>query len=231
VYAWNDAAGPCQPASTEGFVPVEIEPLVNPVCTDEQITGLVTQCYDPSLLDNSACLAWKAVPENQTCLTSCPISTPIASGPVTGNPPPPPVGPWGPIVKIENPGRIGFFDLGACLALMDPTPAAQACADALNTQLECEYYACAGNCSIPTTETADAGAIYDAQSAYIYCTYAADTGPCASYVEAVTDCVAALPADGPGLFCVDGTLMSGDPGSFNPAAEKLLGAQCGGASP
>ena len=231
VYDWNDAAGPCQPARADAFKPVKIAPLVNPVCTDDQINGLVTQCYDPSLPDSSACDAWKAVPDNQSCLTSCPVSTPIAPGAISGNPPPTPAGPWGPLVKLENPGKIQFFDLGTCVALMDPSAAGQACADAINTELECEYYACAANCPIPTSATADPSTIIAAKEAYIYCTYAADSGPCASYVKPVADCVAALPPEAPELFCVDGTLMSGDPSSFNPAAAKLLGAQCGGAPP
>ena len=230
VYAWNDAAGICQPSPTGAFTPVKITPLVNHVCTDAQITGLVTQCFDPSLPDNTACQAWKAVPENEACLTSCPIATNIAPMPATTNPPPTPMSPWGPLVKIENPGSLELFDLGTCVAMADPSPAGQSCGDALNAQLECEYYACAANCPIPT-DTSDAGALRSAEYAYQNCTYAADSGPCASYVKAAIDCVAALPANAPELFCVDGTLLSGDPALFDPAAEKLLGAQCGGATP
>ncbi len=219
VYAWNDAAGACQPAPTDAFSPVKITPLVNPVCTDAQITSLVTQCFDPSLPDNTACTAWKAIPENSSCLTGCPIASDITSSS------------WGPLVKITNPGTIEFWDYGSCVALMDPSPAGQACADAIDAQLECESYACTTNCPIPTTATDDAGTIRNDQRAYIDCTYAADSGPCASYVKAVTDCVAALPANAPERFCIDGTLLSRDPTSFNPAAEKLFGAQCGGAPP
>ncbi len=219
VYAWNDAAGACQPASAAAFAPVKITPVVNPICTDAQIAGMVSQCFDPSLPDKTACTAWKAIPENANCLGSCPVASDIAASS------------WGPLVKITTPGTIEFWNFGGCVATMDPSPAAQACGDALDAQLECEAYACATNCPIPTTQTADAGAIISAEEAFINCTYAADSGPCASWVKAVTDCVAALPATSPARFCVDGTLLSGDPTSFDPAAEKLFGAQCGGAPP
>ena len=221
VYTWNDAASACQPLSTDTFVPVKIAPAVDAACTDAQIVGLVTQCFDPSLPDNTACTAWRADPSNLACLNSCPIVSNIAASPTTGNPPPPPVGPWGPLVKITNPGILEFIDLGTCVATADPSPTGQVCADALNSQLECEYFACAGNCPIPS-DTSDASALVSAEEAYRSCTLAADTGPCASYVSAVTTCVSALPANAPELFCVDGTLLSGDPTTFDPAAEKIL---------
>jgi hypothetical protein len=227
TYTWNDAAPACQPESTASFTPVKIVPLVNPVCTDAQIVGLVTQCFDPSLPDDTACTAWKAIPENQGCLDNCPVASSIAPTPVMGNPPPTPVSPWGPLVKIMNPGKLEFWDLGTCVALADPSPAGQSCADALNAELECEYYACAGNCSIPLNP--DAGALLPAEEAYQNCTLSADRGPCVTYVNAVTTCVSSLPANAPEMFCIDGSLLSGDPTSFDPAAEKIIGAQCGGA--
>jgi hypothetical protein len=228
VYAWNDAAPACQPESTASFAPVKIAPAVNPVCSPSQIIGLVTQCFDPSLPDNTACTAWRADPSNAACFTSCPVVSNIAPTPVTGNPPPTPVGPWGPLLKITNPGVLEFFDLGTCVATADPSPAGQACADAIEAQFQCEYFACAGNCPIPT-DTTDPSALVAAEEAYESCTSASESGPCASYVNAVTTCVAALPANAPEMFCVDGTMLSGDPASFDPAAEKLFTAQCGGA--
>ncbi len=228
VYASNDAASSCQPQSTDTFSPVKIAPVVSPACTDDQIVGLVTQCFDPSLPDNTACTTWRADPNNLACLDSCPIVSNIAASPTTGNPPPPAVGPWGPLVKITNPGVLEFFDFGTCVATADPSPAGQACAEALNAELQCEYFACAGNCPVPS-DTSDAGALISAEEAYRSCTLAADTGPCASYVGTVTTCVSALPANAPELYCVDGTLLSGDPTTFDPAAEKLFRGQCGGA--
>jgi hypothetical protein len=228
VYAWNDAAPSCQPQSADGFVPVKITPVVNPVCTTSQVVGLVTQCFDPSLPDDTACNAWKADPANETCLTSCPVASPVAPMPVTSNPPPTPAGPWGPLVKILNPGELEFWNLGACVSVTDPSTAGQACADALNAELQCEYYTCAANCPVPTDT--DAGAtIIAAEEAYRSCSLAADTGPCASWVNAVTTCVSEPPDAAPESFCIDGTLLSGDPTSFDPAAEQFIGAQCGGA--
>lgn len=214
VYAYNDAAPACQPAATTGFSPVKITPLALHACTDAQIQGVVSQCFDPSLPDNTACKTWRADPANQACLDSC-IVTSIDAGA------------WGPLVKVTNPGVLEFYDLGACVATFDPSPAGQACADALNAEFQCEQFACAGNCPIP----ADAGAadLVPAEIAFQNCTLAAGSGPCASYLKAVTDCVGTIPASSPQKLCVDGTLLSGDPTSYDPAAEKFFGAQCGGA--
>lgn len=216
VYAWNDAAGACQPLSTASFTAKTITPVVNHTCTDAQVTGYVTQCLDPSLPDNTACLAWKAVPENAACIAACPVVTDIGATS------------WGPFVRVGSPGTLTFHDLGACVALMDPSQAGQACAAAIETQLQCEVAACAAVCSIETPDSgADAGAIYNDELAFVYCTYAADSAECASQVKAVTDCAPNVAASA--RFCVDGTLSSGDPSSANPAHLKLIGAQCGGA--
>lgn len=215
-YAWNDAAGSCQPLSTAGFTAKPITPVVNHACTDAQITGYVTQCLDPSLPDATACLAWKAVPENAACLASCPVVSDVGATS------------WGPYVRAGSPGTLNFTDIGACVALMDPSSTGQACAAALETLLQCEVAACAGSCPIEAADSgADAGAIYDEKVALIYCTYAADSAECATQVKAVTDCVPNVAASA--RFCVDGTLSSGDPKSANPAHEKIIGAQCGGA--
>jgi hypothetical protein len=208
---------------------VKIAPVVNPVCTDAQIVGYVTQCLDPSLPDATACTAWKAVPENKACIDACPVVSNVAASPVTGNPPPTPAGPWGPLVRISNPGAIDFWNLGGCVATADPSPAGQSCGDALNAQLECEYTACAASCPIPLNPP-DASLTVAAQSAFIECVFAADSTVCSTYVAAVEQCVAALPSSAPELFCVDAQLLSGDPSTFDPAAEKLLTTQCGGAS-
>ena len=134
VYAWNDAAGACQPLSAAGFSPRTITPVVNQACTDAQVAGYVTECLDPSLPDATACTAWKAVPENAACIASCPVVTDIGSSS------------WGPLVRVANPGTLQYYDLGTCVALMDPSPAGQACAAAIETQLQCEYAACATTC-------------------------------------------------------------------------------------
>ncbi|HEY2368856.1 MAG TPA: hypothetical protein VGH87_20815 [Polyangiaceae bacterium] len=216
VYAWNDAAGECQPLSTDGFTAKTITPVVNHVCTDAQVTGYVTQCLDPSLPDDTACLAWKAVAENAACVAACPVVTDVSATS------------WGSFVRVGSPGTLTFNDLGACVALMDPSQVGQACAAAIDAQLQCENAACVTQCAIETPDSgADAAAIYNDELALVYCTYAADSAECASQVKAVTDCAPNVAASA--RFCVDGTLSSGDPATANPAHEQLIGAQCGGA--
>jgi hypothetical protein len=215
-YAWNDAAGSCQPLSTEGFTSKPITPVVNHACTDAQVTGYVTQCLDPSLPDNTACLAWKAVPQNAACIAACPVVSDFSASS------------WGPFVRVGSPGTLTFYDTGTCVALMDPSSSGQACAAALETQLQCEVAACTAPCPIEAADSgADAGAIYNDLLAFVYCTYAADSAECATQVKAVTDCAPTVAQNA--RFCVDGTLRSGDPKSAIPALEKFIGAQCGGA--
>jgi hypothetical protein len=223
-YAYNDAAPPCQPSSAAGFEPVKVAPVKNPVCTAGQVAGVVTQCFDPFTGTTAACSAWTSVAANKACMDGCPITSKFAGGPALANPPPPPKGPWGPLVEVLSEGSMVFLNLGGCVAAADSSAAAQSCADALNTQLECEYYTCAGNCPV----SADAGASQTDQNAFQNCMMAADSGPCATYATAGNACVAALPAGGPAEFCLDGSLLSGDSVTFDPAFEKLVGDQCGG---
>jgi hypothetical protein len=226
VYAWNDAAPPCQPASAAGFSPVMVAPVMNPVCTAAEVAGLVTQCFDPVTATTAGCAAWRAVAENMACLADCPVTSSYAAAPAVHNPPPPPKGPWGPLVRITSESSITFLNLGGCVAAADPSSAAQSCANALNAQFECEYYACAANCPIPVT--ADASVTEDADGAFENCMLAADSGPCRAYANAADACTGALRATSPAEFCLDGSLLSADSASFDPSFEKLIGDQCGG---
>jgi hypothetical protein len=226
-YAWNEAAPSCQPNSPAAFAPVKVAPVKNAVCTTAQVTGMVTQCFDPMTgTSSAACATWKAVAENQECMESCPVMSDYAKTAATTNPPPPPAGPWGPLIEVVSQSSILLLNLGGCVAAADPSAAAQSCADAMNAQLECEYYVCAANCPIPTTD--DAMVAIDAEEAYQNCTLAADSGPCLGYANAANACIADLPGTTPAEFCLDASLLSGDPVTFDPAFEKLIGNQCGG---
>jgi hypothetical protein len=225
-YAWNEAAPSCQPSSPADFVPVKVAAVKNPVCTAAQVTGIVTQCFDPDTGTSTACAAWKAVAENQACMESCPVISDYAKTAATSSPPPPPAGPWGPLIEVVSLSSIQLLNLGGCVAASDPSAAAQACADSMNAQLECEYYVCAGNCPIPTTD--DAMVFVGAEEAYQNCALAADSGPCLGYANEANACIGALPSTTPAEFCLDASLLSGDPVTFDPAFEKLIGNQCGG---
>jgi hypothetical protein len=225
-YRWNDAASSCQPNPATGFTPVTVAPVKNPVCTTAQIAGLVTQCFDPITSTGSGCDTWTAVPENNDCLTGCPVISEIASTPALRSPPPAPAGPWGPLVEVVSQNSMVFLNIGGCVAAADPSAAGQGCASAINAQFECEYYVCAGNCPVP--DSPDAKVVDGAENAFQGCIEAADSGPCSTYVQAANTCIAALPTSSPEEFCLDGSLMSGDPASFDPAFEQLIGEMCGG---
>jgi hypothetical protein len=225
-YAYNEAAPPCQPASPAAFSPTAVSPVRNPICTEAQIAGLVTACFDPLLATDAACATWRAVAANENCLEDCPVISAFAASPALHNPPPPPEGPWGPLVEVESQSGIVLLNYGGCVAAADPSSAAQSCAAALNAELECEYYVCAANCPIPFD--ADAAVESAAQEAYNDCMLSADSGPCRAYASAAEACTAALPATSPATFCVDGSLASNNSASFDPAWEKFIGNQCGG---
>jgi hypothetical protein len=224
-YAWNDSAPSCQPASPSGFSPVAISPAKRAVCTAGQIADLTTDCYAPGAT-SAACAAWHGDVANMMCFDACPVVSTFAASPALKNPPPSPSGPWGPLVSIVTSSSITFVNLGGCLAAADPSSAAQDCAQAINAQFECEYYACAANCPIPSE--ADASTTEDALGAFQNCMLSADSGPCASYASAADACEAKIPASSPGEFCLNGSLLSANPVSFNPAFEQLVGDQCGG---
>ena len=164
--------------------------------------------------------------ENHACLDGCPVISAIASAPALQNPPPAPTGPWGPLVEVVSHGSMTFVNIGGCVAAADPSAAGQACAGAINAQLECEYYVCAANCPIP--ETADASATNGAEQAF-------ENGmPPPTPVRARRTprprmpAFPALPADAPEQYCLDGSLLSQDSVSFDPAFEELIGDMCGG---
>ncbi len=219
----------CQPGTLAGFTATPIAAVNNPgACTSGQVNSMVTQCLDPTSTQAS-CLAWQGVTANEDCLTNCPVfSTYSATNVTPGVSPPPAMGPWGPFIAVLNPGESDFFNLGACVTLADPTQ--QPCGDALTEQLECEYYACASNCSIPAPP-ADPTA---AETAYNDCAIAADgcpasgngpcTGVCGGYVNTVSSACGNV--TGPALFCLDGSLSSTSSPTADPSLEKLIKQQC-----
>ena len=104
---------------------------------------------------------------------------------------------WGGIIFIEDhgSGQFGFYNLGGCVAALDPSTAGQKCATDLEANIECLVTAC-NACSVPTT--ADDAELTD----YDACEGAAEPGACSAYeAAATTDCAADEADGGPASAC------------------------------
>jgi hypothetical protein len=215
----------CEPNLPMGFAPVPVTPLVNKACTAAQIEDFISLCLNPEVdggvnpavdagLESESCTTWTQALDNDECFHHCLVS-PYTSSPLpAGSPPVPPVSSWGPIIDTENPGTTTWFNVGACIALADPTQAE--CAQDLNDRFQCEFAACTAGCPIPTRDVA----AYDT-SALQGCASSADFGPCQTYAANVTrDCTLSTPDAGPAALCYS-------LGGNTAALTQLLTQQCG----
>jgi hypothetical protein len=214
----SPADAPCQPGTATGFVPKAVTAMQQKACSDAQITAFIGECYS-SAATQQTCMTWLASPANFICRVNC-LITEYAGTPVTPGitPPPAPVSPWGPIVAVVNRGETDWLDIGACVAIADPSQGA--CSTAYTNAFECEYYSCAADpaCSVPT-DPAESDTAAHVQ-ALRDCFAAADKGPCATYANAIGGACATADA-GPGAFCFGAA-------SDNTALTKMVTQQCGG---
>jgi hypothetical protein len=168
-------------------------------CTPAILDQLLNNCFmDAPDASETACSALTAMPTYSTCfdcmeddsLTNANISTASAT--------------WGGIIFLNSSGgNIGFYNLGGCVAALDTSTAGQACATALENNVECLITACS-SCTFPGKPTDDGGAV----SAYEACQAEAlpntGTGPCTDAAMAVTTACASETKDsapGPGAVC------------------------------
>jgi hypothetical protein len=211
-------AGPCKPASTAGFKPAKVTPVVQPACSDAQIMAFIGECYSSDATEET-CSTWLASPSNFLCRANCLITeygeTPAIPG---ATPPPKPQPSWGPIVAVVNQGETDLLNVGACLAVADPT--SSACANALMDELQCEYDACAAvpGCSVPTEPTLPK--VKSTQMALEACFTSAGQGSCASYATTMKAACAGA-STGPGKFCFSAA-------TDDTSLTKMLTQQCGG---
>jgi hypothetical protein len=233
--ATGDASPICAPGSVAAFTPTPVAASSNAPCAAAQIQGLVTACLDRSST-STTCGAFTSAPANQACVGGCPLVSGYAGmNPITpGGIVPPPVGPWGPLVQIENPGSTQFYNLANCVTALDKSAVARSCATALEASLECNAVACAPFCSVP----AAAGPPQtQAQMALTACFAAAEgcpaasgscTGPCGPYENAANAACAMLSASSAASLCLDGSLTSASANTADAALVTWLAAACGG---
>ncbi len=213
--------GPCEPASVSGFAPTAVAPIVAPACSDTaQIPVFLGDCYSEAGTQ-AGCSNWQGLPANFSCAYSC-LNTPYGAQSVTpGAMPPQPLAQWGPTVAIPNPGQSNWLNLGACMAVADPSTEGQGCATALTNSFECAYFACIAvpGCSVPNPPESELG--QERLKALQACFAAAGKGVCSSYQDSVKSACADADA-GPGAFCFSAATDD------SAALTKMLTQECGG---
>jgi hypothetical protein len=223
--AASDAPLGCQPESPFSFTPVAVTPVVDQACTPEQANEYYADCVAAGATQ-ATCIAFMMGTNAPSC-ASCLLSY---YGGTTGHTPNPPpasaVSPWGPLIMVND---LVVLNVGACVALADPSNAGIYCGTALNNVLECEYTACAANCPIDGPSSSEYLAQVDA---YESCTNAADQGVCASFVNTQDHACGAYTTDGgagPASFCFAAAFPGAAGSSAQETADfyQLVLQQCG----
>jgi hypothetical protein len=173
-------------------------------CTPAILDQLLNNCFmDAPDASETACSALTAMPTYSTCfdcmeddsLTNANISTASAT--------------WGGIIFLNaSGGNIGFYNLGGCVAALDPSTAGQGCATAIENNIECLVSACS-SCTFPmepmnTPVPADGGAVVAYEGCQDEALPNTGTGPCTDAAMAVTTACASETKDsapGPGSVC------------------------------
>jgi hypothetical protein len=177
----HDAGQPsgCAPhALPAGWTGVDHPPGGTSSCTSAQLTSLVSDCFTSSDA-GTAC----ETDEESTC-GECTFTANTSTD-------------WGPILTFDLvgsttalQGEYPFISVGGCIQGVDPS-AGFACAEALDTVIECELASCLAYCPV-TSDTDVTG--YDAligtfdpstnELTTPGCIENADTSTCATYVSA-----------------------------------------------
>lgn len=164
------SAATCGPASAAGWAPSWVPPsgASQGDCAPQDLADLYAACFGTGATDDT-CSAYES--DNPTC-ASCVLSASTDSS-------------WGPIVAFTD--TIAVNQPG-CLDLVQPAEAA--CAQAAESQTECEHALCDASCPVTDTPSFEA---------WEECAAEADEGACAAYDGTCLD--ADLAADGGGAAC------------------------------
>jgi len=239
-----DVAPP--PMSCSAMSSVTVTPTLHatPPATDctPAIIDQILQCFSTVNPDASdtACSSLIMMPAYSTCYGGCMVTetlTPANDQTASSA--------WGGEIVLEgSQGYVGYYNLGGCVAALDPSADGQACATAIEANIECLTTAC-NACTFPasssTMVTPDGGDV----TGYANCEGTVEpntgTGACTATAEAVTTACATETTDaspGPGAVCFDAvetleTLghelqegMPTDPSQWKAAFKVLFGAIC-----
>jgi hypothetical protein len=171
VDAGADAsAATCAPSSAAGWSPTWVPPTgaSQGLCAPQDIANLYAACFGADATD-ATCSAYES--GSPTC-ASCVLSASTDAS-------------WGAVVVFAD---TTVVNEPGCLDLVDPAEAT--CAEAAESQTECEHALCDANCPV-----SDAPSL----AAWQECAAEADQGGCGGYGGSCLDAV--LGADGGGATC------------------------------
>jgi hypothetical protein len=160
----------CAPSSASGWSPAWVPPTgaSQGLCGPQDIANLYAACFGADATDDT-CSSYES--GSPTC-ASCVLSA--ATDPS-----------WGAIVVFAD---TTVVNEPGCLDLVDPSEAG--CAQAAESQTECEHALCDASCPVSDAPSFDA---------WEQCAAQADQGACSGYDGTCLD--AALAADGGGAAC------------------------------
>jgi hypothetical protein len=164
------SAAACAPASAAGWAPTWVPPsgAAQGACAPQDVADLYAACFGAGATDDT-CSTYES--NNPTC-ASCVLSASTDSS-------------WGPIVAFSDTLAV---NQPGCLDLVEPSAAA--CAQAAESQTECEHALCDASCPVTDTPSFEA---------WEECAAQADQGACGGYDGTCLD--ADLAGDGGGAAC------------------------------
>ena len=198
----------CQPQPASNFPAYVGSPRFAQKCTDQQLADFRTQCYGPGT--NSGCNAWAAA--NLDCYN---CEGQLAS-----------VQPWGMVVGFVF-GQAPSYQLniGGWIQALDPSLTARACAEKMQTHLQCRVQACSSVCPLPGDSATEAE--FDAANADLQaCLTEANRTTCqASFND--TSCLSSIAPNHPALEPVTRYLTAQDETAATDAYFDTLKVMCG----
>ena len=196
----------CEVCDVSGYTPETMNPPIGPdagACTDNDISGFVTNCADPSTSSQTACTTWEstATPGCSACI----YTQSTASQ-------------WGPVVCAPM-ATTCSYNIGGCLDIQLGEVSEElgsggtgSCGDLLTADYGCQQYAC-GTCNTMTTD-------------FTNCATSAVSNECASYanpIQSLTGPCSAIDGSATETSCF---LQAGD-----SDINALITLMCGGYVP
>jgi hypothetical protein len=223
VSSGDTSTGGCT-AATVTVTPTLHQDPPSSDCTPAIVDQILYTCFNASPdASMSACMSLIAMPAYSTCLGCMQDESVTPAMDQTAS------ATWGAIIFLSaSMGNVGFYNLGGCVAALDPSSAGQACATALEANVECLLSSCS-SCSFSSL---DAG-IADFEACEGEAEPMTGTGPCTATGMAITTACASETKDsgaGPGQACFQAVETLETMGSTDPeilaALKVLFGSIC-----
>ncbi|MFO0680299.1 MAG: hypothetical protein U0169_27495 [Polyangiaceae bacterium] len=202
----DGGANACSPqtvSSVPAYVP---SPVRSGACTAQQLVDYRAACFDG---DDTTCMTWVQNSANDNCY-SCDgdISTKSSWGVITGF-----------TIGAEDHYEL---NLGGWVQTLDPSK--QACAEKLQSALQCKIASCATKCPIPGQQASDQE-YNDAIDALDACLTGSNSTTCKTYYDQTTCLQAEM--NNPLLAPVFNYVDAQNDNEANDAYFQVLAAMCG----